>query len=1586
MSRSYLLVFILLTISGFSKLIAQSCVPLSISCPSDVTITADPGACGEVFDYVVSVNGDCPLQSMVQTDGTGLTSGSEFPIGTTLQSWMSTDSMGNTSSCDFLLTILEFPNPITDDACNANINLSPDMDCEVLVTADMVLEGGPYGCYDNYIVTLTTQSGTPIPNPITADYIGQTIIASVQDPSGNSCWGFIHYEDYIITPLQCGSYDVNCRNETEPSTDPLDSIPFPIPSGFVITPAQGVGPFVVQDYDNCGDIQLSYTDNIIEIDCSLGGPYTRTIYRTWTATDNQANTTTCVDTINLRIPTLSNSNFFPNRNGTDAPSILCSGNWDANNDGIPQPDEIGDVLNMNCDLWGSYSDIIHELTCGVIIDREWEIVNMCTGEFITFFQQIRLEDDEAPEINCEPELFGSTNLYDCEATYHVPHPYIDDGCSSVSYTVSSTDGDVLNIGTTENPHYIISNLPIGSHTLTFTAIDGCGNQSSCTSELIIEDLVPPLINCENNLTIHLGAGQDYVDVDDLLVFVSDPCGVNSAQLRRVVQGSCDGTSVDDLQWHDVETFCCEEAGQSILIEVGVWDVHGNLSTCIASVLVESNVAPSLTCPPDITVSCSFVFDLNDLSIFGSVVDNIDDVEDIYIDDQDYIEHCKGQTYNGPKKWGHDGLVLSDCPFSISEEYSINTVCGRSVFENGTYLPAITREFIISNEGGVITSCVQNIFIVDCNSQASEIIWPPDVVIDACVGGSIDPDYTGIPELVPGACDELWSAYQDEDAPVNGDTCRHILRHWYVISRCPMSSDSFLGEYDQNIYIIKSDEIQLINCIDSISNEGDSLCLLNPNNGCEISIDIPTPDVIDCDSSTVLSWEIDFDFNNNTGFISDESGAGMLPDYFPFGQHVIRWIASDMCGNTATCETIVELIDCEPPLAMCDEIEIQVFQDSTGITVFTEDIAGNSMDNCGDVDALFLICEEVSFETLLYGHIDSNLIIIDTNTAEVIKITKIKNMRGRQLGRLQYINSAGAFFTILNGHPSLPERPSLAKIDMEGNLVVVGELRYELDTAEIFFTEGEHYVRELDKLIIGGSTINGGNRSQTLFSIDYTTGFVLETYDFSHKSGVDFDHLSWVDGKLFASDHVQNIGMIFSSVDLTVPDPTLQFEFSVDDRIISDFAVCDNMLFAREERELIKIDPINETIVRVGSLPTETEFNGNLVNGMSFVKIPNDSCLLTNSLVMTCDDINNYMDTVEYTIVVFDAAGNTDTCSGTFVVSDSNETCTEEQCEFIYTINTGGDFTAINTTTGEFQLVVSTGVTTGTNAVAVNAEMGIGYFGSLQTVYWVNLEDGTFGIVGNIGVPGSLSAAAASFWNGHLYLGPETANQIDDIFRVPIGADGKSFDGPLVNLTNGSVPTGNFGDFVVLEGGLDNERMLMSIYNNINANNILEYNTNTNTFTVLSVIPSGSSSQITIDNVGNIWYYDNATNMLGFLDPNTGVVSGQNNVPLTITDLGRSYCPQSMSSIYDYQAENIKLFQNRPNPFTEETYIDFYLERNADVRLIIWSVEGRVLHESKIEGYQGLNSVRFSNAIPPGVYTYQIISGQSIGTNQMIKVE
>ena len=72
----------------------------------------------------------------------------------------------------------------------ACINLSLDTSCTAVLNADMILEGGRYGCYNNYIIRVTDYNNVPHPLTFSYDDVGHCFKVTIIDPrSGNSCWG-----------------------------------------------------------------------------------------------------------------------------------------------------------------------------------------------------------------------------------------------------------------------------------------------------------------------------------------------------------------------------------------------------------------------------------------------------------------------------------------------------------------------------------------------------------------------------------------------------------------------------------------------------------------------------------------------------------------------------------------------------------------------------------------------------------------------------------------------------------------------------------------------------------------------------------------------------------------------------------------------------------------------------------------------------------------------------------------------------------------------------------------------------------------------------------------------------------------------------------------------------------------------------------------------------------------------------------------------------------------------------------------------------------------------------------------------------
>ncbi|HEB61996.1 MAG TPA: hypothetical protein ENI82_02485, partial [Bacteroidetes bacterium] len=109
-------------------------------------------------------------------------------------------------SCQFDLTVHQYQNPTTTLACNDEVQISVDENCVGMVLPDMILEGGPYGCYDNYTVQIFSSMPVnvagavgDISNPAPLG----TWVVGVYDETGNNCWSTITVLDKIPPTIEC---------------------------------------------------------------------------------------------------------------------------------------------------------------------------------------------------------------------------------------------------------------------------------------------------------------------------------------------------------------------------------------------------------------------------------------------------------------------------------------------------------------------------------------------------------------------------------------------------------------------------------------------------------------------------------------------------------------------------------------------------------------------------------------------------------------------------------------------------------------------------------------------------------------------------------------------------------------------------------------------------------------------------------------------------------------------------------------------------------------------------------------------------------------------------------------------------------------------------------------------------------------------------------------------------------------------------------------------------------------------------------------------------------------------------------------
>ena len=184
--------------------------------------------------------------------------------------------------------------------CNDLIELELSAFQTFLVTADLLLEGGPYKCFGSYTVKLD-HNGVLIPNAtVTAAHRGLILNYLVTDTeTGNSCWGRISVKDDAACMQPFTICDTKCQDtplgDCASGHTASDNIEWPCDlqmsacdlSTLVPTPdylqltglfaSYNVRPTIV-NY-NCASVVISYVDQVFTL------PGQHKIERTWTVTN-----------------------------------------------------------------------------------------------------------------------------------------------------------------------------------------------------------------------------------------------------------------------------------------------------------------------------------------------------------------------------------------------------------------------------------------------------------------------------------------------------------------------------------------------------------------------------------------------------------------------------------------------------------------------------------------------------------------------------------------------------------------------------------------------------------------------------------------------------------------------------------------------------------------------------------------------------------------------------------------------------------------------------------------------------------------------------------------------------------------------------------------------------------------------------------------------------------------------------------------------------------------------------------------------------------------------------------------------------
>ena len=875
-----------------------------IVCPADMTIHLDPGACRATLSYEpISATDNCGVVDTVMTPP----SGSDFEIGTTTVTMTISDAVGNTSTCSYTVTVVEFVPTSNDITCNNLVQVTLDENCEALVTADMILEGNNYGCYEDYIITVVDTSGSiVIGNLLGLDHVGTTLTVSITDPeTGNTCWGEISVEDKLIPTFDCpASLEVTCNGATDPS----------ITGEPILTSCEI-------------SVTIEFEDDYTDYGCA-GDPTDSSvrarIIRTWTVTDESGNSDQCVQNINILKPELADVVFPTDLDELNGSALDCGAVaadptlTHPNNTGYPEYVNQNVVPGGLCAFSIGYQDFELEICAGgssYEIERTWKVRNMClpTGPDnpVVSIQFIKVLDSTGPSLTCPAPITLVPGSNTCEVSVTLPAATVSDDCSGYDVYIETSYGFIYSNGGLMDELY-----GLGDHTVTYYATDACGNISSCEYTFTVQDLTAPIAICDENTVAALdetgSATVDAITFDDGSY---DNCSNITLDVRKVVN-SCDPTNT---AFGPSVTFCCAEVGTIVMVELRVTDEAGNTNSCMVEVEVQDKIDPTIICPSDQNVECS----------------------ETYLD---YI--IEGQPLPAEAIASNGEAIASDncAGVTVTNNVISNTIeCGNGI---------ITTVWTATDAGGRTSSCIQRYFVENNNPFIeADITWPLDYEATTC-GTGLEPDNLSSPFDYPvideGVCNNVAIGHHDQVLDFGAaDACLKILRKWYIVDWCqasvnqdPTVAGPGVWHFTQIIKVINSNDPN-VTVVDfpSVIDNYDADC-----GSASAAFEI----TVDDDCTPQADIEVTWEFSTGlTGSGLSASGA------FANGSYSLTFTVADLCGNTVWETHNFTVKDAKKPTPVCIfGIATTVMPSSGAVTIWASDFeSGSSYDNCTAYDNL-----------------------------------------------------------------------------------------------------------------------------------------------------------------------------------------------------------------------------------------------------------------------------------------------------------------------------------------------------------------------------------------------------------------------------------------------------------------------------------------------------------------------------------------------------------------------------------------------------------------------------------------------------------
>lgn len=529
-----------------------------------------------------------------------------------------------------------------------------------------------------------------------------------------------------------------------------------------------------------------------------------------------------------------------------------------------------------------------------------EVIPFNDGHRVQTAARHILADTTAPVIHCPPSDTVTLASGQCDTNY--------------TYTVTAFDS-LLEIVPLQQEGWPSGHpFPIGTTLNVFEASDSSGNTAACSFSVTVAPAATTLV-CADSVTVYLGPGCTATPA--LEQMLAQPYGCLGDDYLIEIDKTA---PLGGGPWFP-PTFGAADANKTYMFRIT--DTVTN-DKCLGFIYVVDSLVLALECP---TINVPCALPMAHLS-------------------PEFLKDSLGIPAGMP-------TILQTCPSTFSILY-IEVPTDVPCDSPGIISGYIRRFWTVVDASNNVATCVQ---IINRERDITKVLYPADATV-SCSGADPAPETTGGPYIQFGSrlyplsesplC-EIEVTYTDSASALCGGS-RRLYRSWSIRDTCAAESATNPVFGLQQIDVLDMGG-PVFQC------PADTAVTIKADS-CKGTLELPGIIVGDgCSNVTGVKayWTINGTPDSLTAMLTDFPGNdttatdtlaifGSIAD-FPSGVTQIVYVATDACGNTASCAIALSVWDSVPPLAVCDSFLVVTLDTQGHYSLPAGMLDNGSSDSC-----------------------------------------------------------------------------------------------------------------------------------------------------------------------------------------------------------------------------------------------------------------------------------------------------------------------------------------------------------------------------------------------------------------------------------------------------------------------------------------------------------------------------------------------------------------------------------------------------------------------------------------------------------------